>query len=86
MTATITHSYLCPTCLDHPVEVTTEGGFAATQATVTGCEGFGELVSSIVIPVSQIATLIPWSEVTDRQCGDLPRWCSPCRKALGLRV
>jgi hypothetical protein len=76
-------SFLCPTCLDHPVEVTS-AGFAATAATVTGCPAWGDLVTSIEVPASQPLTWVSWADVLAAKCDDLPRWCSPCRKAFGL--
>lgn len=77
-------SYLCPTCLDHAVEVASEG-FAATTATVTGCPAWGDFVTSIEVPASEPLTWVTWGDVLAADCGDLPRWCSPCRKVLGLR-
>lgn len=77
-------SYLCPTCLDHEVQVSTDG-FAATTATVTGCPAWGEIVTAIEVPASQPLSWVTWAEANACECGDLPRYCPVARKRHGIR-
>jgi hypothetical protein len=76
--------YLCPTCLDHSVQVES-AGFQATTATVTGCEAWGEMVTAVEVPASEPLRWVPWADALDCECGDLPKHCAVARKRLGIR-
>ena len=87
-------SYLCPTCLDHSVEVILPTGEQAADMAAAGiadavivngeCPAWGDFVTSITVPATQATTWVPWGRVLDTNCGDMPRWCRPCRKTLGV--